>query len=32
MSAAQFRALGKDKHVLYDLKSILPKQESDIRL
>lgn len=32
MSKQEFDALGKDKHVLYDLKYVLDKQESDIRL
>lgn len=32
MSKEEFNALGKDKHVLYDLKYVLDKQESDIRL
>ena len=28
----ELRALGKDTHLFYDLKSILPKGESDVRL
>ena len=32
MSAEQFKALGKEKHVLYDLKYVLNKAQSDIRL
>lgn len=32
MSIQEFRALGKEKHVLYDLKYILKKGESNIRL
>lgn len=32
MSKQEFSALGKDKHVLYDLKYVLDKQHSDIRL
>lgn len=32
MSKEEFNTLGKDKHVLYDLKYVLDKQESDIRL
>ena len=32
MSEAAMRALGKPAHVLYDLKYILPKQASDLRL
>ncbi|WP_351123791.1 Vi polysaccharide biosynthesis UDP-N-acetylglucosamine C-6 dehydrogenase TviB [Shewanella sp. T24-MNA-CIBAN-0130] len=32
MGAEQIRALGKSKHVLYDLKYILPKQDVDMRL
>lgn len=32
MGEQAIRSLGKDKHVLYDLKYILPKQSSDIRL
>ncbi|AOA56990.1 Vi polysaccharide biosynthesis UDP-N-acetylglucosamine C-6 dehydrogenase TviB [Acinetobacter larvae] len=32
MSAAEFLALGKEKHVLYDLKYILDKNFTDIRL
>ncbi|QOW44504.1 MULTISPECIES: Vi polysaccharide biosynthesis UDP-N-acetylglucosamine C-6 dehydrogenase TviB [Acinetobacter] len=32
MSKQEFDLLGKDKHVLYDLKYVLDKQESDIRL
>ncbi|MHA3114171.1 UDP binding domain-containing protein, partial [Acinetobacter sp. ANC 4193] len=31
MGAAQMRALGKDQHVLYDLKYIFAQSESDIR-
>jgi UDP-N-acetyl-D-galactosamine dehydrogenase len=32
MSAAQLRRLGRDAHVLYDLKNVLPVGESDLRL
>jgi UDP-N-acetyl-D-galactosamine dehydrogenase len=32
MGAANIRALGKTKHVLYDLKYLLPTTKSDIRL
>ncbi len=32
MGAANIRALGKAKHVLYDLKYLLPTAKSDIRL
>jgi UDP-N-acetyl-D-glucosamine/UDP-N-acetyl-D-galactosamine dehydrogenase len=32
MRAADIRALGKPAHVLYDLKYILPRSESDLRL
>lgn len=32
MSAQEFQALGKEKYVLYDLKYILDKTESDLRL
>lgn len=32
MSKQEFDALGKEKHVLYDLKYVLDKQQSDIRL
>lgn len=32
MDATAIRALGKDKHVLYDLKYLLPADESDLRL
>jgi UDP-N-acetyl-D-glucosamine/UDP-N-acetyl-D-galactosamine dehydrogenase len=32
MSEAEFRALGKDAHVLYDLKYVLPASSSDLRL
>ncbi|MEK0363759.1 Vi polysaccharide biosynthesis UDP-N-acetylglucosamine C-6 dehydrogenase TviB [Pseudomonas sp. CBC3] len=32
MGAAAIRALGKDKHVLYDLKYLLAADESDLRL
>jgi UDP-N-acetyl-D-galactosamine dehydrogenase len=32
MSSAQVRDYGKDNHVLFDLKSMLPKHQSDIRL
>jgi len=32
MGAAQIRALGKEQHVLYDLKYVLPKQDVDMRL
>ncbi|HCJ6333792.1 TPA: Vi polysaccharide biosynthesis UDP-N-acetylglucosamine C-6 dehydrogenase TviB [Acinetobacter baumannii] len=32
MSAHEFHALGKEKHVLYDLKYALDKSETDIRL
>jgi UDP-N-acetyl-D-galactosamine dehydrogenase len=32
MDEAAFRKLGKNNHVLFDLKYILPKEGSDIRL
>ncbi|HEC0041149.1 MULTISPECIES: Vi polysaccharide biosynthesis UDP-N-acetylglucosamine C-6 dehydrogenase TviB [Acinetobacter calcoaceticus/baumannii complex] len=32
MSSAELIALGKEKHVLYDLKYVLDKEQSDIRL
>jgi UDP-N-acetyl-D-galactosamine dehydrogenase len=32
MGAAALRALGKPQHVLYDLKYILARGESDLRL
>ncbi|MEB5851268.1 Vi polysaccharide biosynthesis UDP-N-acetylglucosamine C-6 dehydrogenase TviB [Acinetobacter baumannii] len=32
MSSQQLIALGKEKHVLYDLKYVLDKEQSDIRL
>jgi len=32
MSSQEFLALGKEKHVLYDLKYVLNKEQSDIRL
>ena len=32
MGAAAIRALGKPDHVLYDLKYLLPKSDSDLRL
>ncbi|RZI40217.1 Vi polysaccharide biosynthesis UDP-N-acetylglucosamine C-6 dehydrogenase TviB [Herbaspirillum sp. HC18] len=32
MSAAQIRSYGKAKHVLFDLKYVLPRQEADLRL
>ncbi|QFU74623.1 Vi polysaccharide biosynthesis UDP-N-acetylglucosamine C-6 dehydrogenase TviB [Halioglobus maricola] len=32
MSAKHIRAYGKEKHVLYDIKNILPNQASDLRL
>ena len=32
MGAAQIHALGKTPHVLYDLKYLLPKNKTDIRL
>jgi UDP-N-acetyl-D-glucosamine/UDP-N-acetyl-D-galactosamine dehydrogenase len=32
MGAAAIRALGKPQHVLYDLKYVLPAEESDVRL
>ena len=32
MGAAAIRALGKPKHVLYDLKYLLSAEESDLRL
>ncbi|WP_289098612.1 Vi polysaccharide biosynthesis UDP-N-acetylglucosamine C-6 dehydrogenase TviB [uncultured Pseudoalteromonas sp.] len=32
MGAEQIRALGKEQHVLYDLKYVLPKQSIDMRL
>ncbi len=32
MSASDYRALGKESHVLYDLKYVLTAEESDIRL
>ncbi|MGF6393889.1 Vi polysaccharide biosynthesis UDP-N-acetylglucosamine C-6 dehydrogenase TviB [Pseudomonas plecoglossicida] len=32
MGAAAIRSLGRDEHVLYDLKYLLPASESDLRL
>ena len=32
MSSTEVRALGKDAHLFYDLKSVLPQGESDARL
>jgi UDP-N-acetyl-D-galactosamine dehydrogenase len=32
MGAAGMRRLGRDDHVLYDLKYLLPKDQSDLRL
>jgi UDP-N-acetyl-D-glucosamine/UDP-N-acetyl-D-galactosamine dehydrogenase len=32
MGAARIRALGKERHVLYDLKYVLAETESDLRL
>ena len=32
MTAQQIRAMGKSRHVLYDLKNVLPTDASDIRL
>ncbi|MGX1113383.1 UDP-N-acetyl-D-galactosamine dehydrogenase [Pseudoalteromonas sp. MBR-15] len=32
MGAEQIRALGKEQHVLYDLKYVLPKESVDMRL
>jgi UDP-N-acetyl-D-galactosamine dehydrogenase len=32
MGAQAIRALGKPQHVLYDLKYILPKEATDLRL
>ena len=32
MGASGIRALGKDEHVLYDIKGVLPKEEVDARL
>lgn len=32
MSAAQLRSFGKEKHVLFDLKYVLPKEDADMRL
>src|SRR5690554_2671121 len=32
MGAAKIRALGKSEHILYDLKYLLPAEESDLRL
>jgi UDP-N-acetyl-D-galactosamine dehydrogenase len=32
MGASAIRALGKPEHVLYDLKYILPADQSDLRL
>jgi len=32
MGAAKIRALGKPEHILYDLKYLLPAEESDLRL
>lgn len=32
MGATAIRALGKNNHVLYDLKYVLSQAESDIRL
>ena len=32
LGAAELRRFGKPEHVLYDLKNILPIDESDLRL
>jgi UDP-N-acetyl-D-galactosamine dehydrogenase len=32
MGASEIRALGKSEHILYDLKYLLPAEESDLRL
>ncbi|MEC4719294.1 Vi polysaccharide biosynthesis UDP-N-acetylglucosamine C-6 dehydrogenase TviB [Noviherbaspirillum sp. CPCC 100848] len=32
MSAADMRRFGKEKHVLFDLKYVLPKEDADMRL
>ena len=32
MPASEFRQLGRDPHVLYDLKYVLPKEAVDLRL
>jgi len=32
MSAAQLRRFGKERHVLFDLKYVLPKEDADMRL
>ena len=32
MTIDQFKQLGKEKHVLYDLKYVLDKEQSNIRL
>ena len=32
MGAAEIRKLGKDNHVLYDIKSVLPREDVDARL
>jgi UDP-N-acetyl-D-galactosamine dehydrogenase len=32
MSPGQLRALGREAHVLYDLKNVLPMGDSDLRL
>jgi UDP-N-acetyl-D-galactosamine dehydrogenase len=32
MSAAHLRSFGKEKHVLFDLKYVLPKEDADMRL
>jgi UDP-N-acetyl-D-galactosamine dehydrogenase len=32
MSEAELRALGRERHVLYDLKNVLPSTSSDLRL
>ena len=32
MGEADLRALGRERHVLYDLKNVLPSTSSDLRL
>ena len=32
MGPTKIHALGKDKHLIYDLKYVLPLEESDLRL
>ncbi|HCI0191535.1 TPA: Vi polysaccharide biosynthesis UDP-N-acetylglucosamine C-6 dehydrogenase TviB, partial [Salmonella enterica] len=32
MGSEDIRGFGKDKHVLYDLKYVLPAEQSDVRL